>query len=56
MKSFQSSGVYKSHNNFGSYSGKLVASTDPRKENVLREIRKLDHLSNQTNYTNAKSK
>lgn len=56
MKSLQSNGLYKTHNNFGTYSGKLVASTDPRKENVLREIRKLDHLSNQTNYTNAKSK
>jgi hypothetical protein len=41
---------------FGFSNGKLVASTDPRKEELLRSIRKLDHLNNQTNNSNGKSK
>lgn len=56
MKFYQSSGVYKSHNDFGTHNGKLVASSDPRKENMLREIRYMDHSFNQKNQSNGKSK
>ena len=57
MKSFQNNGIWKSQQTmFGFSNGKLVASTDPRKEELLRLIRKLDHLNNQTNNSNGKSK
>jgi hypothetical protein len=52
----QNEGVWKQQRTlFAVSNGKLVASTDPQKEKLLHQIRKLDHLLNQTNQSNGKS-